>query len=163
MSLSEYKVVAGLAVSEMDRAREFYESKLGLSVGIDSGDNVAYRCAEGSVLHVYLSPEHAGKSIATLASWYVDDVEGVVDGADLEGRSLPALRRRSYHHGREGHRQVRGGSRGRLPQGPGWQHPLDRQEAAYLTALRAHLFTPRHGSGILRSWTSVLRGSTKFG
>jgi hypothetical protein len=30
-------------------------------------------------LHVYLSPEHAGKSMATLASWYVDDVEEVVD------------------------------------------------------------------------------------
>jgi catechol 2,3-dioxygenase-like lactoylglutathione lyase family enzyme len=79
MSLSEYKVVAGLAVSDMDRAREFYEGKLGLSVGIASSENVAYRCAEESVLHVYLSPEHAGRSRATLASWYVDDVEGVVD------------------------------------------------------------------------------------
>jgi catechol 2,3-dioxygenase-like lactoylglutathione lyase family enzyme len=85
MTLSEYKVVAGLAVSDMDRAREFYEGKLGLSVGIDSGDNVAYRCAEGSVLHVYLSPEHAGKSRATLASWYVDDVEGVVDELTSKG------------------------------------------------------------------------------
>jgi catechol 2,3-dioxygenase-like lactoylglutathione lyase family enzyme len=74
-----------LAVSDMDRAREFYEGKLGLSVGIDSGDNVAYRCAEGSVLHVYLSPEHAGKSRATLASWYVDDVEGVVDELTSKG------------------------------------------------------------------------------
>ena len=85
MSLNEYKVVAGLAVSDMDRAREFYEGKLGLSVGIDSGDNVAYRCAEGSVLHVYLSPEHAGKSRATLASWYVDDVERVVDELTSKG------------------------------------------------------------------------------
>jgi hypothetical protein len=87
MSLNEYKVVAGLAVSDMDRAREFYEGKLGLSVGIDSSDNVAYRCAEESVLHVYLSPEHAGKSRATLASWYVDDVEGVVDELTRKGRS----------------------------------------------------------------------------
>jgi hypothetical protein len=79
MRLSEYKVVAGLAVSDMDRGREFYEGRLGLSVAIDSGDNVAYRCAEGSVLHVYLSPDRAGGSAATLASWYVDDVEGVVD------------------------------------------------------------------------------------
>ena len=85
MSLNEYKVVAGLAVSDMDRAREFYEGKLGLSVGIDSGDNVACRSAEGSVLHVYLSPEHAGKSRATLASWYVDDVEGVVDELTTKG------------------------------------------------------------------------------
>jgi succinate dehydrogenase/fumarate reductase flavoprotein subunit len=31
------------------------------------------------VFYVYLSPEHAGKSTATLASWAVDDVEGVVE------------------------------------------------------------------------------------
>jgi catechol 2,3-dioxygenase-like lactoylglutathione lyase family enzyme len=85
MGLSRYKVVAGLAVSDMDRAREFYEGKLGLSVGIDSGDNVAYRCGEGSMMHVYLSPEHAGGSTATLASWYVDDVEGVVDELASKG------------------------------------------------------------------------------
>jgi catechol 2,3-dioxygenase-like lactoylglutathione lyase family enzyme len=68
MGLSRYKVGAGLAVSDMDRAREFYEGKLGLSVSIDSVNNVQYRCAEGSVMHVYLSPEHAGRSTATLAS-----------------------------------------------------------------------------------------------
>ena len=68
MVLSNYKVGAGLAVSDMYRAREFYEGKLGLSVSIDSADNVQYRCAEDSVLHIYLSPEHAGKSTATLAS-----------------------------------------------------------------------------------------------
>jgi catechol 2,3-dioxygenase-like lactoylglutathione lyase family enzyme len=79
MGLGRYKVAAGLAVSDMGRAREFYEGRLGLSVSIDSGDNVQYRCAEGSVMHVYLSPEHAGNSTATLASWGVDDVESVVD------------------------------------------------------------------------------------
>ena len=69
----------------MDRAREFYEGKLGLSVGVDSGDNVQYRCGEGSVMHVYLSPEHAGKSTATLAGWGVDDVEEVVDELTSRG------------------------------------------------------------------------------
>ena len=67
MGLGRYRVGAGLAVSDMDRAREFYEGKLGLSVGIDSGDNMQYACAEGTVFHVYLSPEHAGKSTETLA------------------------------------------------------------------------------------------------
>jgi catechol 2,3-dioxygenase-like lactoylglutathione lyase family enzyme len=85
MGLSRYKVAAGLAVSDMDRAREFYEGKLGLSVGIDSGDNVQYRCGEGSVMHVYLSPKHAGKSTATLAGWGVDDVEEVVDELTSKG------------------------------------------------------------------------------
>ena len=67
MGLSRYKVAPGVAVSDMDRARDFYEEKLGLSVGIDSGDNVQYRCGQGTMLHVYLSPEHAGNSTATLA------------------------------------------------------------------------------------------------
>ena len=85
MGLSRYKVGAGLAVSDMDRAREFYEGKLGLSVSIDSADNVQYRCAEGSVMHVYLSPEHAGKSTATLVGWDVDDAEAVVDELTAKG------------------------------------------------------------------------------
>jgi catechol 2,3-dioxygenase-like lactoylglutathione lyase family enzyme len=81
MSLSNYKVVAGLAVSDMGRAREFYEEKLGLSPATDHepDDNRAYRCAQDSVMHVYLSPEQAGKSTATLASWYVDDIERIVN------------------------------------------------------------------------------------
>jgi catechol 2,3-dioxygenase-like lactoylglutathione lyase family enzyme len=85
MSLCEYKVIAGLAVSDMARSRGFYEGELGLRVGIDSGDNVAYRCAAGTVLHVYLSPGHAGNSTATLASWYVDDVEVVVEELSERG------------------------------------------------------------------------------
>jgi catechol 2,3-dioxygenase-like lactoylglutathione lyase family enzyme len=85
MGLSRYKVAAAIAVSNMDRARKFYEGKLGLSVGIDSGDNLQYRCAEGSVFHVYLSPEHAGNSTATLVGWGVDVVEGVVDELSSRG------------------------------------------------------------------------------
>jgi catechol 2,3-dioxygenase-like lactoylglutathione lyase family enzyme len=123
MRLSEYKVVAGLAVSDMERAREFYEGKLGLSVAIDSGDNVAYRCAEGSVLHVYLSPDRAGGSTATLASWYVDDVEGVVDELTKRGVTFE--------------RYVRPGRQGRLLQRPRWQHPLDRHKATFVRPSRA--------------------------
>jgi catechol 2,3-dioxygenase-like lactoylglutathione lyase family enzyme len=85
MGLSRYKVAAGVAVSDMDRARDFYEEKLGLSVGIDSGDNVQYRCGEGTMFHVYLSPEHAGNSTATLAGWGVDDIERVVDELASKG------------------------------------------------------------------------------
>ena len=85
MSLSDYKVAPGIAVSDMERAREFYEEKLGLPVSIDSGDNVQYRCGEGTLMHVYLSPEHAGKSTATLVGWGVDDVERVVDELTSKG------------------------------------------------------------------------------
>jgi catechol 2,3-dioxygenase-like lactoylglutathione lyase family enzyme len=85
MVLSNYKVGAGLAVSDLDRAREFYEGKLGLLVSIDSAENVQYRCAENSVLHIYLSPEHAGRSTETLASWGVDNIERVVEELSKRG------------------------------------------------------------------------------
>ncbi len=44
MGLGQYKVSGGFAVSDMESARGFYERKLGLPVGTDSGDNVSYRC-----------------------------------------------------------------------------------------------------------------------
>jgi catechol 2,3-dioxygenase-like lactoylglutathione lyase family enzyme len=86
MGLSGFKVVAGLAVSDMDRAVEFYEGKLGLTEWTGLEDNRAYECGEGTVLHVYLSPDHAGGTTATLASWYVEDIESLVD--DLTSRSV---------------------------------------------------------------------------
>jgi catechol 2,3-dioxygenase-like lactoylglutathione lyase family enzyme len=78
MVLSDYKVGAGLAVSDMDRARDFYEGKLGLRVAIDSPGFVQYRCAQDSLFSIYLSPEHAGKATETLASWSVENIEGIV-------------------------------------------------------------------------------------
>ena len=88
MGLGGYRVVASLAVSDMDEARAFYEGKLGLIVGTDSGDNVAYRCGEGTSIHIYLSPDSAGKSTATLVGWYVDDAERVVDELVTTGVSF---------------------------------------------------------------------------
>ncbi len=85
MGLGNYKVVAGLAVSDMEKASEFYEGMLGLSKSAGPDDNRAYECGEGSVMHVYLSPDHAGKSTATLASWYVDDLKSVVDELTEKG------------------------------------------------------------------------------
>ncbi len=99
MGLSEYKVAAALAVSDMDRAREFYEDKLGLLVGIDSGDNLQYRCAEGSVIYVYLSSEHAGKSTATLTGLGCRGRRGGCRRTHLKGRPLRALRQRADHYG----------------------------------------------------------------
>jgi catechol 2,3-dioxygenase-like lactoylglutathione lyase family enzyme len=84
--LSNYKVGAGLAVSDMKKARDFYEGKLGLRVGIDSPGFVQYRCAEDSLISIYLSPEHAGKATETLASWGVEDIERVV--AELTERGV---------------------------------------------------------------------------
>src|SRR5688572_13572768 len=80
MSLSGYKLNASIAVSDMGRARDFYEGKLGLSAAGDQADGSrVYATAGETSLHVYPSPAHAGGSTATLATWYVDDVDRVVD------------------------------------------------------------------------------------
>jgi catechol 2,3-dioxygenase-like lactoylglutathione lyase family enzyme len=87
MGLSDSRVEPTIAVSDMARAKEFYEGKLGLSGGDDQPDGGhTYPCGEGSRLHVYPSPGNAGKSGATLAGWLVADVEGTVD--ELTGRGV---------------------------------------------------------------------------
>jgi catechol-2,3-dioxygenase len=80
MSLGNYKLNTSIAVSDMARAREFYEGKLGLTAvhaGFDGSQ--VYASAGDTSLHVYPSAAHAGRSTATLATWYVDDVERVVE------------------------------------------------------------------------------------
>jgi catechol 2,3-dioxygenase-like lactoylglutathione lyase family enzyme len=85
MGLGDSRVGAAVAVSDMGRAREFYEGKLGLTVHQDQGDGGrTYTCGEGSTLHVYPSA-HAGRSGATLAAWTVDDVGATVDELSANG------------------------------------------------------------------------------
>ncbi len=79
MSLSNYKVAASIAVSDMDRATEFYEVKLGLPVEVEQSDGSRiYASGGGASLHVYPSAAHAGNATATVATWYVSDLEEVV-------------------------------------------------------------------------------------
>ncbi len=86
MGLSESRVVSAIAVSEMERAREFYEGKLGLSPGEERADGgVRYPCGGGTAIHVYPSPDNAGGSTATLAGFEVDDVEATVEALTAAG------------------------------------------------------------------------------
>jgi len=86
MSLSELKVGPTIAVSDMGKAKEFYEGTLGLSGGAEKGDGgTTYPCGEGTEIHVYPSPENAGKSGATLAGWTTDEMEQVVDELSSKG------------------------------------------------------------------------------
>lgn len=79
MGLSEGRVSAAVAVTDMGRAVDFYEGKLGLrSDGEEPDGGRTYQCADGTGLHVFPS-EHARASGATIAGWMVDDVEAVID------------------------------------------------------------------------------------
>ena len=84
--LSGYKLDVSLAVSDMALAKEFYEGKLGLlAVRAQADGSQIYASGGDTSLHVYPSPAHAGRSTATLATWYVDDVEWVVDQLSSSG------------------------------------------------------------------------------
>jgi catechol 2,3-dioxygenase-like lactoylglutathione lyase family enzyme len=86
MGLSNYKVGAVVAVSDMNRAKDFYEGKLGLTANGDEPDGGrTYQCGEQTMLHVFPSPGDAGKSQATVAGWFVSDIEDLVDELSANG------------------------------------------------------------------------------
>jgi len=97
MSLSSSRVCAGadvtfviqktwVAVSDMAHATNFFERKLGLDRVDDPHDGGrVYACGGGTSLHVYLSPTRAGELATTLATWYVNDIEQVVDELSSHG------------------------------------------------------------------------------
>ena len=75
---------ATLAVSDLERAREFYEGTLGLTPAQENPDAVIYRSGNSTVL-VYPST-YAGTNQATAASWAVgDDFDAIVEGLREKG------------------------------------------------------------------------------
>jgi catechol 2,3-dioxygenase-like lactoylglutathione lyase family enzyme len=84
MPLSRYHLRTSVAVSDIEKAVAFYEGKLGLEVlqtgpsaDIVGGSRV-YAAGGRAALNVYQSAT-AGKTDATLATWYVDDIDQTVD------------------------------------------------------------------------------------
>jgi catechol 2,3-dioxygenase-like lactoylglutathione lyase family enzyme len=87
VGLADCRVGAAIAVSDMTRAREFYETALGLVPATDHEpeNNVMYVCGAGTIVHVFATP-HAGTATSTVAGWEVDDIERTVD--ELTGRGV---------------------------------------------------------------------------
>ncbi|MGI5324106.1 VOC family protein [Actinomadura nitritigenes] len=90
MPLSRYDLRTSIAVSDIEKAVAFYEGKLGLpvlqtgpSADIIGGSRV-YASGGGPALNVYQSVT-AGKTDATLATWYVDDIDQIVDELTSSG------------------------------------------------------------------------------
>ena len=89
MGLSDAMVEPAVPVSDMAKAREFYEGKLGLSGGREIGDGgITYPCGAGRAIHIYPSPDNAGKSGGTIAAWEVDNLESTVDELIANGVSF---------------------------------------------------------------------------
>jgi catechol 2,3-dioxygenase-like lactoylglutathione lyase family enzyme len=88
MGLDSCRVEATVAVSDVEKAKEFYEGTLGLGGATEEPDGgVTYECAGGTRIHVYASPDNAGKSGATIAGFLSDDLDGTVD--ELTSKGVP--------------------------------------------------------------------------
>src|SRR4249920_1831832 len=75
--LRDKDVAATIAVSDLDRAREFYENSLGLSAIYEDAGGILYRSGNSAIL-VYPS-EYAGSNKATAVTWGVgDDFDALV-------------------------------------------------------------------------------------
>jgi catechol 2,3-dioxygenase-like lactoylglutathione lyase family enzyme len=82
--LAGKEAAATLAVSDLQRARDFYEKTLGLTAVMENPGAVLYRSGN-SMLLVYPS-EYAGTNQATAASWAVgDDFDAVVEELRAKG------------------------------------------------------------------------------
>ena len=82
--LSTAPLRAYIPVSNLQRARKFYEETLGLKPGEQYGGGVIYRCGETEAF-LYLTP-NAGTSKASQAFWQVADVEAEV--TELKARGV---------------------------------------------------------------------------
>jgi predicted enzyme related to lactoylglutathione lyase len=114
MPLSAFPVRASVAVSHIGRAIAFYEGQLGLkplksgpSADIPNGSRV-YGSGGGPALNVYQSAT-AGQSEATLATWYVDDIDEVVE--ELAAVGVEFVRYDAYEHDAQGITPRAGGGR----------------------------------------------------
>jgi catechol 2,3-dioxygenase-like lactoylglutathione lyase family enzyme len=82
--LGNKPAAATLPVSDMQRARDFYENTLGLSPVQEMEDGILYG-AGNSVVLVYTS-QYAGTNQATAATWAVgSDFDTIVDGLRQKG------------------------------------------------------------------------------
>jgi catechol 2,3-dioxygenase-like lactoylglutathione lyase family enzyme len=82
--LSDAPIRAYIPVSDLERARKFYEETVGLEPGEEYGGGVIYRCG-GTEVFMYPTT-NAGTSRASQAFWQVEDVEAEV--AALKGRGV---------------------------------------------------------------------------
>jgi catechol 2,3-dioxygenase-like lactoylglutathione lyase family enzyme len=89
-------VHATIAVSDLERARTFYEGKLGFQVKEERSDGVTYQDAGGGWFLVYPS-QFAGTAKSTYMSFEVGDVQEAVrelrgKGVVFEEYDLPGLK-----------------------------------------------------------------------
>jgi predicted enzyme related to lactoylglutathione lyase len=84
--LDSASVTANIPAADLERARQFYADKLGLTPAHEmAGIMLLYRTGGGSTFSVYQT-EYAGQAGHTIAQWHVTDVDATV--RDLQGKGV---------------------------------------------------------------------------
>lgn len=81
--LSSFPVAPTIPVTDLARAKEFYEGKLGLTVDKENADGISFKAGNGTSLYIY--KRGPSKADHTLASFQVDDAEAMVDELTAKG------------------------------------------------------------------------------
>jgi catechol-2,3-dioxygenase len=84
-ALSQFPISARAAASDLGRARQWYEERLGLVPEHEDPGGVWFRFAGETWLYLYVTPS-AGTAQNTIAGWAVKDIESVM--ADLRERGV---------------------------------------------------------------------------
>src|ERR1700730_5884288 len=83
--LDKFPLIASLAASDIERAKSWYQEKLGLSPARNIGVEGSLYVTGGSSFIVYRT-EFAGTAKNTVAGWAVDDLDAVM--TYLRGRGV---------------------------------------------------------------------------
>jgi len=82
--LQDFPMYAYIPARDLARARQFYETKLGLRPKEERNGGVVYEFGRGTACFLYLSP-NAGTSKASQAFWSVDDVDRLIVALQAKG------------------------------------------------------------------------------
>jgi predicted enzyme related to lactoylglutathione lyase len=85
--LNESKVTANIPAADIDRARQFYAEKLGLTPTDENPGGLVYTTGGGTTFFLYQT-EYAGQAGHTIAQFHVNDIEAEVKELQSKGVSF---------------------------------------------------------------------------
>ena len=83
--LNDGKVTANIPAADINRARQFYADKLGMTPSKDYGGFLEYTTAGGTSFGLY-ETQYAGMAGHTIAQWHVANIEDEV--RDLRAKGI---------------------------------------------------------------------------
>jgi catechol 2,3-dioxygenase-like lactoylglutathione lyase family enzyme len=83
-TLRDFPISSRAAAIDLDRARRWYDEKLGLVPEREDPGGVWYRFGDETWLYLYATPS-AGTAKSTIAGWQVTDIEAVMAGLRSRG------------------------------------------------------------------------------